>query len=327
MADLKTTYLGLTLRNPIIVGSSVLTKSVEGVKECAAAGAGAVVLKSLFEEQIRAEFEGTNDSSAQYAHPDAMAYLQADMAVQFGPQQYLSLIKEASAAVSIPVIASVNCVSPEHWVSFATQIEAAGAAALEMNLYLSGDASKRSEDLEDQYVAAVKSVKQRLKIPVAVKLSPYFTNMSRMAVKLQDAGADGLVLFNRLFSPDIDLDKVAVKGGLSLSGPGEYLPSLRWVGKLHGRLKADLCAATGIHDAQTAMKMILAGANAVQVTSILFKNQVSYIEEMLEWMNAWMDEKGEKQISDIQGKLSWYRVDNRDLFERGQYIKTFVGAE
>ncbi len=328
MAELKTRYLGLELDSPLIVGSSGLTKTLAGIQRCADAGAGAVVVKSLFEEQIRMEYEETTAAMAAYAHPEAMEHLQADAAMEYGPRFYLELLEAAATKVSIPVIASVNCTSPEGWTGFARKIEAAGARALELNVFVLGtDPSKTSEDIEWVYLDAVRKVRAEISIPVAMKLVPYLTNIFRMATKVEEAGANGLVLFNRFFHPDVDVDGLDVTGGLSLSSPDEHLLPLRWLALLYGRVGCDLCSSTGVHDAAGAAKMLLAGATAVQVTSALYRHGVDHLRTITDGLVGWMDEKGFATVSAFRGRLSRFHTEKPELFERAQYIKAFVDAE
>lgn len=327
MANLGTSYLGLELDNPFIVGSSGLTRTVDGVKACAEAGAGAVVLKSLFEEQIRVEYAETTDALADSVHPEALAYLAADIATRYGPRKYLELVKNASDGVAIPVIASVNCTSTHSWIEFAKQLEAAGAAALELNIYvLPTDPDQKSGQLDQIYLDIVSQITDRVTMPVAVKLAPYITNLPRLGSKLVDSGAKGLVLFNRLFSPDIDIEKEAVSGGISLSHPDEHRVALRWVALLSETLGVDICGSRGIHDAGAAIKMLLAGASAVQVTSTLYKNKVAHLKTLTEGLAAWMDSHGYEEIDAFRGKLT-EDPSSASLFQRAQYIKAFVGVE
>lgn len=329
MANLTVKYLGLTLKNPIIIGSCALGKSVDGVKRAEEAGASAIVLKSLFEEEIRHEFEETQKALDDlHGHPEAYEYARADLASHLGPERYLRLVEQTSAAVKIPVIASINCVSPETWVPYARQVEAGGAKAIELNVYAQPyDPRIASEQIELRYVEALKAVKKEVKVPVAVKLVPQLTNPLKLAFDLSNAGADGLVLFNRLFHPDIDVNTMEFSGGLTLSEPSEYLNSLRWVGMLFGRVSADLCAATGIHDGDTLTKMLLAGANTVQVTSVLYRQKMEVVQQMLARLDSWMTSKGFKDIADFRGKVSRFHASNPEMLARAQYIKAFVHAE
>lgn len=329
MANLNVKYLGLTLKNPLIVGSSALAKSVDGVKRAEEAGAGAVVLKSLFEEEIRHDFETTQKALDElHGHPEAYEYARADLASHIGADRYLRLVEDASKAVSIPVIASVNCVTPDTWLPFARQVEACGAKALELNIYAQPyDPRIPSEQIEQRYIDTLKAVRKEVKLPVAVKMVPYLTNPLKLAFDLSNAGANGLVLFNRFFSPDIDIQKLELTGGLTLSHPSEYQNSLRWVSMLFGRVSADLCAATGIHDGETAIKMILAGASAVQVTSVLYRQKFEVLAQMQDTIANWMDAKGFKDLADFRGKVSRFHAANPEMLARAQYISAFVHAE
>lgn len=328
MPDLHCSYLGLSLKNPLIVGSCRLSGTADGVSRLAEAGAGAVVLKSIFEEQIRLEYEETTQALAQSVHPEALAYLEADVAAQYGPRQVLTLIREAKERVSIPVIGSINCVSAKTWTEFARQMAGAGADALELNLYvLPTGPEQESAAIEQIYLDAVASVTRLVSIPVAVKLAPYLTNPGRIAHGLTERGAAGLVLFNRLFHPDVDVDAQVVSGGISLSSQGEHRIGLRWIALLYERLATHLCAARGIHDGRTAIKMILAGATAFQVTSALYRKGNERIGEILQEMTAWMEEHGYERLADFRGALSRAHIDEPEKYERAQYIKAFVGVE
>ena len=330
MPDLKTTYLGLELDNPIIVGSCGFTKLAERVRRCADAGAGGVVLKSLFEEEIRLHFGEIDDAVEKGAglHPEAYEYLRADLATHYGAEEYLKLVENASAAVSIPVIASINCTSADAWVKFARQIEAAGAAALELNIYvLPTDPAAHSGQVEQIYFDALEAVLAQVKIPVAVKLVPYLTNLSACTAVMEKIGASGLVLFNRFFHPDINLEEVEIEGGLSFSSPQNYRVPLRWIALLSKATGIDLCAAGGIHDGTAGLKMLLAGASAVQMTSALYLHGLDRIGESLDTISAWMTEHGYESLSEFRGLLSRDSTDDTQLLERAQYIKAFVGVE
>jgi dihydroorotate dehydrogenase (fumarate) len=328
MANLQTTYLGLPLENPFIVGSCSLSRTVDGIVACAKAGAGAVVMKSLFEEQIRLDFEATAEALAQDVHPEALAYLQADLAAHHGPREYLEVIRQAAKKVSIPIIASVNCTGPSTWVTFAEQIAAAGAAALELNVYvLPSDPETASADIEKVYLDIVTTVRRQVGLPLAIKLVPYFTNPTRLAHQLAKQGAGGLVLFNRLWQPDIDVETEALAGGISTSAPGEYRLSLRWIARLAGEVPADLCASTGVHDGESAVRLLLAGAQAVQVTSALYQHGRDHLKTLTASLERWMDEHGHADLASFRGALSRKRQGQSDLYDRSQYIKAFVGVE
>lgn len=328
MANLQTTYLGLPLENPFIVGSCSLSRTVDGIVACARAGAGAVVMKSLFEEQIRLDYEATTEALAQDLHPEALQYLQADLAAHHGPREYLEVIREARKRVSLPIIASVNCTGSKTWVTFAEQIAAAGASALELNVYiLPSDPETASADIERAYVDVVAAVRRQVSLPVAVKLVPYFTNPTRLAHELARQGAAGLVLFNRLWQPDIDIEAEALGGGISTSAPGEYRLSLRWIARLAGETSADLCASTGVHDGESAVRLLLAGAQAVQVTSALYQHGRDHLKTLSAFLERWMDDHGHADLASFRGALSRKRQGQSDLYDRSQYIKAFVGVE
>jgi dihydroorotate dehydrogenase (fumarate) len=328
VADLRTTYLGLELDNPLIVGSSSLTKTVDGVQRAAEAGAGAVVLKSLFEEEVRMNFSETVAAFGGYPHPEAAAYLQADLAAHYGPEEYLRLVEESAKAVDIPVIASINCITPDTWPAYAAKLEAAGAQALELNIYqLPLNPGVSSDDIEALYISAVRAVKEHVLMPVVLKLAPYITNLTRMALQAQVAGAAGLVLFNRFFDPDIDVETMKMTGGLSLSGPYEQRHSLRWVGILYGRTRCELCSSTGIHSGEAIVKGLLSGAQAVQAVSVFYEQGLDVLPAMLNQVSQWMERKNFATIEDFRGIVSRLRAHEPELFDRSQYIKAFVGAE
>ncbi|MBM4354053.1 MAG: dihydroorotate dehydrogenase-like protein [Deltaproteobacteria bacterium] len=328
MPALETCYLGLKLKNPLIVGSSGLTKTVEGVRRCAAAGAGAVVLKSLFEEEIRLEYQSISEALGGYPHPEALDWLQTDLAAHYGADSYLKLIEESVASVSIPVIASLNCVTPETWVKYASRIEGAGAAAIELNVYrLPLDPAVPSEQIEQSYIETVKAVRAQVSIPVSLKMIPYLTNIPRFSVQAHEGGARGLVLFNRFFHPDLDIVGLEPRGGLLLSRPEEYRLPLRWIGILYGRTGCDLCASTGVHEPGSVIRLLLAGAKAVQVTSAIYLYKHEVLGKMLHGLEEWMDEHGFESIASFRGKVSRFHSGRPEMFERSQYIKAFVDAE
>jgi dihydroorotate dehydrogenase (fumarate) len=329
MPNLSTSYMGLKLANPFIAGASGYGRNLDGVLMLRDAGASAVVLKSLFEEQVRLDMADSARAMEGAAHPEAYEYLQADYAAQFGPRAYLRLVEQAATKANVPIIASINCVSPGSWTTFARQIQEAGASALEMNIYhLPVNTGRSSADLEAAYVAPVKQVTSELKIPVAVKLIPAFTNIGALAIKVSDAGASGLVLFNRFFHPDIDISGTPSYGGSpAYSAPSDFRPTLRWTALLSGRTPCDICASGGIHAADSAIKMLLAGANAVQVVSAIYIHGTGRLRKLIDGLDGWMREQGHANLEDFRGSLSWARAENPDLLLRAQYIKAFVGVE
>lgn len=324
--NLTTKYLGLSLDNPIVVASCGLTKSVDQIKKCEDAGAGAVVMKSLFEEQIREMNSGLEDSLAM--HTEALDYIRAEIDMQLGPREYIETIKQAKETVSIPVIASVNCYSSKWWTSYAQQIEAAGADALELNIYVMPfNAEMSGYNLENTYIEILQAVKDQVEIPVSLKLSPYFTSFINLAEKLDKLGADGLVLFNRFVQPEIDINKLKSHVKPSFNDPIGFSNALRWIALLSGNLKLDIAASGNICNAEDMIKQLLVGAKVIQVASILYKEGLSKIGEMLNGLESWMKEKQFKSLADFRGKLNQQNDPRSEAYIRAQYIKTIAGVE
>ena len=315
--NLETSLMGLRLKNPIIVGSSSLTSTVKNVKKCEETGAGAVVLKSLYEEQIKANTDQLVGQDEMYQwYPEAMEYVNT-ISMENGIEKYLDLIKDSKKKVDIPVIASINCFSSNNWINFSKEIENAGADAVELNISIFPESEKlTSEEIENEYFQIVSSVKKITKLPVSVKMSSFFTNIKLMARKFEQSGVGSLVLFNRLYRPDIDIDHLHMTTRDTLSGPEEITQSLRWIGLLSEQLKCDMVASTGIHDAAGIIKQILAGATAVQICSVLYENGIDNIYELISRLNAWMNRKGYESVDDFRGlinkdshnSLSWERI-------------------
>ena len=328
MADLSTKYMGIQLRNPIIVGSSGLTNSVDKILEIEKAGAGAVVLKSLFEEQIQMQINKTvTQSESIYAYPEAEDYISA-YTEEKNVTDYLDLIRDCKSKVSIPVIASVNCVSSSEWVSFAGRIQDAGADALELNVFILPSDPKRSgEQNEHIYFEIAMAVIKEIDIPVSVKISYYFSGFAKTALKLSWTGIKGMVLFNRFFSPDIDIDKFEVTASNVFSTPQEISNSLRWTAMLSDRVHCDIAASTGIHDGEGVVKLLLAGAKAVQIASTVYKNGTGVIPEMLTFLKNWMEKHDFKTTKDFIGKMSFKEAENPAAYERVQFMKHFAGIE
>ena len=327
MADLKTTYMGMELQNPLVVASCGLTKNADGVRKCADAGAGAVVLKSLFEEQIIADMENQNQYASAAWHPEALDYV-VGMGIGLGPREYLEMIREAKKAVSTPVIASLNCVSHALWSGYAKRMAVEGADAIELNLaVMPSDPKRTGDEIEKMYFDALADVTSKVDVPIAVKIGPYFTSIARMALELSRRGVSALVLFNRFYQIDIDIERMELSSGITLSSPKEINLPLRWVSLLSGRVECDLAASTGIHDASGVVKMLLAGATVTQLCSTLYLNGLEGIATILDDLNAWMKEHGFDNVESMRGKLSRMNSENPELYERIQYIKAFVGVE
>jgi len=328
MSDLKTTYMGLSLSNPLIAGSSTHTVTVEKIKALEKAGVGAVVLKSIFEEQIRADTAEMEASLQGDMNAAAYDYLQADFAMQMGPEKYLDRLREIKAAVSIPVIASVNCVNPDRWVTFAKKIEQAGADALELNIYDFPDQDDGSSaDIEKRHLNMIAAVSAEISIPIAVKISPYYTSIPDFVKRLDALDVQGVVMFNRFFQPDIDIDNMKLKAGINLSNADDIRLPVRWIAIMRKRIECDISLTGGVHSADGAIKALLAGADTVQVCSVLYKNGNKSVGEILAGIKFWMDEKGFSSIDDFKGSMSEPEEGVKGGFARAQYVKAFVGLE
>jgi dihydroorotate dehydrogenase (fumarate) len=320
MADLTTEYLGLKLPSPLVLASSALSNRIENLEAAEGHGAGAVVLRSLFEEQIEAANTELEESSQRFSesNPEARTYFPPQ---RVGPHEYLSLLQRAKKAVRIPVIASLNCCAPGSWTGYARQIADAGADALEVNVYaVEADPSLPGSEVERRYVEAVAGIKAAVKIPVAVKLSPYFTSLANVVAQLEQTGVAGVVLFNRFLQPDISLERMAPASVMSLSTPSEALLPLRWIGLLYGRVRLDLAASTGVHDSAGALKQLLAGATVVQLASTLSRNGVPHLGKVLNGIEEWMERRGHSSIEEFRGTLSQKQISDPGAFERAQYV-------
>jgi dihydroorotate dehydrogenase (fumarate) len=322
--DLSTTYLGLKLRSPLVPAASPVSEEIDTIKEMEDAGASAVVLYSLFEEQLRQDrlelAERLDQGTFSYA--ESLTYFPEPEEFRLGPDEYLQHITRAKAAVKIPVIASLNGSSAGGWTQYAKAIEQAGADALELNIYhIPTDMDLTSEDVEDTYLEIVKAVKSEVKIPVAVKLSPFFTNFANMAKRLDATGVNGLVLFNRFYQPDIDLESLEIKPNILLSTPMAMRVPLRWIALLYGRLQASMAATSGIHRASDALKMLMAGADVTMLCSVLIRHGVRQIAAIERDMVAWMEEHDYTSVTQLKGSLSQKNCANPTAFERAQYMK------
>ena len=320
---LKTTYLGLELQSPVIVSSSTLTGSVESIKRCAEAGAGAVVLKSIFEEQISSEIkreEGYTDSEIYDLYPEAQEYLNTFMRGT-EVEIYERLIRESKKVVDIPIIASINCSDEGEWIRIARELQAAGADALELNIAIAAfDRDIDPRKIEDEYVSILKKVEKNIKIPVSVKLGDHFTNISRMAFSLSKAGAKGLVLFNRFYNPDINIEKMKIVTGNSISSPKENHNALRWISLLSSQgIPCELSASRGVHTGEDVVKQILAGAKTVQICSTLYTNGIEYIKQINADIEAWMERHNFDDVESFRGIVN--KEEDIKVVERLQYLR------
>lgn len=319
--------MGLNLKNPIIISSCSLTHSADGVKRCADAGAGAVVLKSLFEEQINADVKALANSTVTQFHAEEWDYIQR-MGLDMNADEYLTIIEESKAKVDIPVIASLNCISGDRWTEFAKYIEKVGADAIELNIaVMPREFDEDPEKIEQHIYKIISNVKKEVNIPVAVKLGPYFTSMPRVAKGARKAGASGLVLFNRFYQTDIDINKLSHESKNKYSSPAEMSNTLRWISLLYQQVGCSLVGNTGIHDGEAVIKQLLVGAKAVEICSTLFVNGMGQINLMLEDLQYWMQEHGYETIDDFRGRMSHKNSKQPEYFERQQYIRALVGID
>ncbi|UCB45525.1 MAG: dihydroorotate dehydrogenase-like protein [Spirochaetota bacterium] len=323
MADLKTIYMGMELKNPVIAGSSGITNNVENLKKIEKHGAGAVVLKSIFEEQILYESDQEVEASDLGLHPEAMGYL-STMTKEHSVYNYLSLIEEAKKVVSIPVIASVNCLTDGEWTTFAKRIQDAGADALELNVLITDYKDNDSKSIENKYFKIAEKVKKIVSIPFALKLSILFSNIPQMLTGLSRSGVSGLVLFNRYWSPDVDLDEMAITSGSIYSSPEEIVTPIRWIGLMSELIECDISASTGAHDGNSVIKLIAVGATTVQVCSALYLNGIEYIEKIVKQVNDWLDSHGYKSVDDIRDILGPKTHEERKVFGRVQFMKYYT---
>jgi dihydroorotate dehydrogenase (fumarate) len=322
--DLRTRYLGLDLRNPIVASASPLTGSIESLKRLEDAGVGAVVLPSLFEEQIEHEEMATHNLMLYGAElsPEARGFFPEMQHYDTGAGKYLQLIGDAKRALSVPVIASLNGYTPGGWTRIARQLEEAGADAIELNVYfLAADPADTGADVEQRYLDLVTSVRATTQVPVAVKVAPYFSAMASMAVRLAKAGASGLVLFNRFVQPDIILEELEVAPHLVLSTSEELRLALRWIAILYGRVEASLAATGGAHTPEDVVKVLLAGADCVMIASSLLRQGPQHVDTLVRGVQAWMSEREYVSVSQMKGSLSQRACPDPDAFERANYMK------
>ncbi len=324
--DLSTTYMGLKLKNPVIASSQPLTMDIDNFKKLEDAGASAVVLYSLFEEQINQEAKELDHFLSTYSesYSEALSYFPEPKEYRnLHAEEYLEYIAKLKKSVKIPVIASLNGVSSGGWMNYSKKMQEAGADAIELNIYyIAADPYTKPQDVEQMYVDDLKMVKSNVSIPVSMKLSPFFSSFANMAVKLDQAGADGLVLFNRFYQPDINLDSMHVEPSLQLSTSYDIRLPLRWIAILFGNVNCSIAATSGVHTHQDALKMILSGADAVMIASVLLKSGIGKISEIISGMEQWMKEHEYESIAKMKGSVSYRTIAEPAAFERANYIKT-----
>ena len=328
--DLTTRYLGLSLKSPLVAGASPLTGEVDNIRRLEDLGAGAVVLPSIFEEQIERdeqliEHMGTIGVDS---YPEALTYFPAAASYRIGPAHYLDVLHHAAAATNIPIVGSLNGITDHGWVNYAGQMEQAGAAALELNIYfIPADPDVPGHEVEQRYITILKAIKQAVKIPVAVKLSPYFSAMGHMATQLVEAGADGLVLFNRFYEPDIDLGQLTLLPNLELSTAAEIRLPLLWIGVMSGRVRASLAASTGVQSADEVIKYLLVGADVVMTSSALLRHGADYMKVLLDGLKTWLTARDLDTLDRIRGRLSQRNITDPTAFARANYIRVLQGYQ
>ncbi|RKD87906.1 dihydroorotate dehydrogenase-like protein [Mangrovibacterium diazotrophicum] len=328
MADLSTSYMGLKLKNPIILGASNLVTKPEAIEQIEEAGIGAIVYKSLFEEQIQLESIQMDEELHEYEERSAeMTRLFPEME-HAGPKEHLMNVKALKNKVKVPVIASLNAIYETTWIDYARELEQTGVDALELNLYATpGYFEIEGEKIEEKQIQVVKSIKKAVKIPVSVKLSPFYSNTLNFIKKLDEAGADGYVLFNRFFQPEIDIEKEEFYYPWDLTQERDYQLALRYAGLLHGNIDASVAATRGISTSSDVIKMLLAGADVVQMVSAFYRKQPTYAATLIKELSDWMDAKGYKKIKDFRGKLSRKNMKDPFTYQRAQYVDILMKSE
>ena len=329
MDKLKVKFMGLDLKNPVIVGASNMVTDTDKLKKAEEEGAAAIIYKSLFEEQIQLERYQMDESLSQYDDLHAEMITSHPNIEHAGPDEHLANIREAREALSIPLIASLNAVENDTWLEYAKLIAETGVDGIELNFYKTPlDFSKSALDIENEQIRIVEEIKKNISLPVSVKLSSDYTNILNLVKKLDEAGTDSFVLFNSFFQPDIDIDKQEHIKNFNLSNEGDYRKSLRYAGILYGNIKADLCSSHGIFSGADVIKLLLAGSNTVQVVSTLYNNGLKHLGKMIREMNDWMDKKNYKSIDEFRGKLSKKSLSsNPFVYQRAQYVDLLLNSE
>ena len=330
MLDLSTRYLGLQFRTPLVASASPLSQDLSSIRQLEDAGASAVVLYSLFEEQLRQESLELDFylSAGTESFAESLSYFPQPSEFHLGPDEYLDHIRKAKAAVQIPIVASLNGTSVGGWIQYATQIEEAGADALECNVYwIVTDPDMTSAEVEQHYLDIVEAVKTAVHIPVAIKLSPFFSNFANMAKRIDAAGADGLVLFNRFYQPDIDLESLEVTPNVLLSTPQAMRLPLTWIGILHGKVKASLAATSGIHGAEDVIKLLLVGSDVTMLCSTLLRNGINHLRSIEQGIRQWMEAHEYESVQQLKGSMSQQRCADPSAFERAQYMRAVKGGQ
>jgi dihydroorotate dehydrogenase (fumarate) len=325
MTDLSATYLGIPLRSPLVVSASSISNHIDTVKAAEEAGAGALVIRSLFEEQVQFDSQRMEDFLNQYSESFAEATSYFPAVKHGGPKEHLMWVEKTRKAVKMPLFASLNAVSPGTWTQYARQLADTGVDGLEINYYfVATDPDRTASDIEHTLYEVVENIRAEIKLPIAVKLSPYFTSTANVVREIEKRGANGVVLFNRFLQPDIDPETESIFSEMALSTPAEMKLPLRWTAILYGRTKIDLALNTGVHTGSDAIKGILAGATVLQLTATLIKNGIPYLSTMLINMQDWMNEHNYQKLDDFRGKTSQKHCDDPFAFERAQYVRLLL---
>jgi dihydroorotate dehydrogenase (fumarate) len=328
MVDLKTKYLGLDLKNPVILGASNLVTKLDNLKRAEEAGASAIVYKSLFEEQIQLESAQLDDQLEEYNERNAEMVKLFPSIEHAGPEEHLVNLRKVKESLGIPVIASLNAIYTESWIDYALQLEQTGVDALEFNFfYIPRDTQTDGRDINNQQLEIIKAVKPKVKLPISVKLSPFYANPLNVVSLMDKLGVDGFVLFNRLFQPDIDIEKEQHFSPFNLSTPDDNKLSQRFAGLLYGTINASICSNTGVFSGADVVKMILAGADCVQVVSTIYKNKIEYIATILRDLQTWMESKNYKNLEVFRGKLSNKNTNDPFIYKRAQYIDLLLKSD
>lgn len=328
MADLKTSYLGLELKNPVILGASNLITKIDNIKRAEDAGAAAIVYKSLFEEQIQLEAAQLDDELHEYNERNAEMVKLFPTIKHAGPEEHLLNLRKAKDSVGVPIIASLNAIYQESWIEYARMLEQTGIDALEFNFfYVPRDANTDGRDVNVQQLEILKAVMTKVKLPISVKLSPFYANPLNIVSQMDKLGVKGFVLFNRLFQPEIDIKKEAHYTPFNVSNREDNKLSLRFAGLLYGSIKGSICSNTGIHTGEDVVKMILAGADCVQIVSTVYKNKIEYISTILEDIQKWMKSKNYSKLDDFRGKLSNKNLNDPFVYKRAQYIDLLLNSD
>jgi dihydroorotate dehydrogenase (fumarate) len=328
MVDLKTTYLGLELKNPVILGASNLVTKIDNLKRAEEAGAAAIVYKSLFEEQIQLESAQLDDELEEYNERNAEMVKLFPTIEHAGPEEHLVNLRKVKESLKVPVIASLNAIYTESWIDYARQLEQTGVDALEFNFYfVPRDTQTDGRDINNQQLEIIKAVKPKVKLPISIKLSPFYANPLNIVSQMDKLGVDGFVLFNRLFQPDIDIDKQQHFSPFHLSSAEDNKLSLRFAGLLYGTIAASICSNTGIYNGADVVKMILAGADCVQVVSTVYKNKIEHIATIIKDLHSWMESKNYSKINDFKGKLSNKNTNDPFVYKRAQYIDLLLKSD